>query len=373
MSSTESTFKLTKESKCPFYKVGDEFKLSGNALLLKLDGENTFISTAIVRFPSSKKSCRTLIGDLTKLLIQYENIDKIPTLEVDCSGCGGSARLNHKKEKATFPANSERSNSKNIEIAVSLLRNFSIFRYLDEKDLRDIISLLKLKKYSKGSIIIKKGDPAQNFYIILSGAVDVLDENGVRLSTLKKGDVFGEMSLISGDAVGATIKVAQASTIVFIKGHDFKEVLNKFSSVQNYLTRILAKRLAESNVIRAEEIASGMTGQLSDLSVFELLQALNLSQKTGVLTLTLSKGSAKLYLRQGNLIKAAFNNIEGREAIYEALKEKEGRFKFNPNLPDELKNASIIGSMMEMLLDTTRLIDEENTELEISNQKARNS
>jgi CRP-like cAMP-binding protein len=371
MSSTELTFKLIKQSKCPSYEIGDECKLSGNALLLKLDGENTFISTAIVRFPNSKKSCRTLIGDLTKLLIQYENIDRIPTLEVDCSGCSGSARLQYKKDKdkVTYRATFEKSHSENIEIAASLLRNFSIFRYLDENDLRDIISLLKLKKYSPGAIIIKKGDPAQNFHIILSGAVDVLDENGVRLSTLRKGDVFGEMSLISGDAVGATIKVAQTSTIVFIEGQDFKEVLNKFSSVQNYLTRILAKRLAESNVIRAEEIASGMTGQLSDLSVFELLQALNLSQKTGVLTLTLSKGSAKLYLRQGNLIKAAFNNIEGRQAIYEALKEKEGRFKFNPSLPDELKNASIIGSMMEMLLDTSRLIDEENTELEISDRR----
>ena len=359
MSSTEQTFKLIEESDCPFYDVGDEIKLSGNALLLRLEDENTFISQAIVRFPGSKKSCRTLIGDLTKLLIQYENIDKIPPGEIDCSGCSGSARLAHAKEKAAPAAASEEPLSDNLEIVTSLLGNFSIFRSLDEYNLRDIISLLKLKKYPKGAIVIKKGDQARNLFIILSGAVDVLDDSGGRLSTLRKGEVFGEMSLISGDAVGATIKVAEDATIVYLEAKDFKGVLNKFSSVQSYLTRILAKRLADSNVLRAEEIASGMTGQLSELSVIELLQALNLSQKTGVLMLTLAKGLAKLYLSEGNLVHAIYNHVEGLQAIYETLKETEGRFKFDPVLPDEYKDTPAIGPMMEILLEMTRRIDEE--------------
>jgi CRP-like cAMP-binding protein len=362
MNSSELTFKLIKGSKCPFYEIGDEFKLSGNAILLEFEGEYTFISTAVVRLPSSKESCRTLIGDLTNLLIQYENIDKIPDVEVDCSGCDSTVRLQPKKEKATQLVASEEAPSKNMEIAASLLSNFSIFQSLDEYKLTDIISLLKLKKYPKGAIVITKGDPAQNLYIILSGAVDVLDENDVCLSTLRKGDVFGEMSLISGDAVGATIKVAEAASIVYISGEDFNNVLNKVSSVQTYLTRILAQRLAASNVMRAEEIASGMSGQLSELSVMELLQALHLSQKTGVLMLTLSEGTAKLYLKEGNLVKAEYKEIQDREAIYAALKEKEGRFQFSPRLPDEYKDAPRIGPMMEMLLETSRRIDEENSE-----------
>ena len=359
MGTTELTFKLIKESECPFYEVGDEVKLSGNGLLLRLEGENTFISQAIVRFPSSKESCRILIGDLTNLLIQYENIDKIPPIELDCSGCSGSAKLQHIKEKVISSTISPKAPADNIGIAASLLQNFSIFRSIDEYNLRDIISLLKLKKYSKGTTIIKKGDPAKNLYIILSGAVDVLDGNGGCLSTLKKGEVFGEMSIISGDPVGATIKVAQDASIVYIEGQDFKGILNKFSSVQTYLTRILARRLTESNVMRAEEIASGMTGQISELSVMELLQALNLAQKTGLLRLTLSRGPAELYLREGSLIHAAYDELEGKPAIFEALKETEGRFKFDPKLPDEHKNDPSMGPMMEILLEMSRRIDEE--------------
>jgi len=187
----------------------------------------------------------------------------------------------------------------------------------------------------------------------------VLDEKGACLSTLAKGDVFGEMSLISGDPVGATIKVAQAAAIVLIAEYHFKELLNKYASVQTFLTRNLAKRLTESNVLRAEEIASGMTGKISELPALDLLQALNLSQKTGVLTLAFSDGSATLCLRDGNLISAAYKNLKGRQAICAALKETEGRFKFDPNLPPDQKNTPIMGPMMEILLDTSRMLDEQ--------------
>ena len=103
-------------------------------------------------------------------------------------------------------------------------------------------------------MIIKKGDPAKNLYIILSGVVNVLNDFEERLSTLGKGDVFGEMSLISGDPVGANIKVVEPATIVSLDDKNFRNVLNQFPSVQMYLARVLAKRLSESNIMRSEEL-----------------------------------------------------------------------------------------------------------------------
>jgi hypothetical protein len=85
MSSTEIAFRVVEEINCPFYKADDEFKLSGNALSLELEKEQTFISTTIVRFPGDRTSCRTFIGDLNKVLLQYKNIDKIPPVEMECS------------------------------------------------------------------------------------------------------------------------------------------------------------------------------------------------------------------------------------------------------------------------------------------------
>ena len=105
-----------------------------------------------------------------------------------------------------------------------------------------------------------------------------------------------------------------------------------------------------------------MTGQLSELSIIELLQALNLSQKTGVLMLTLPKGLARLYMREGNLVFADYNKLEGLQAVYGALIETEGRFKFDPIFPDEHKNKPSMGPMMEILLEMSRRIDEEHSD-----------
>jgi CRP-like cAMP-binding protein len=381
MSSTEISFKVVYETDCPFYNADDEFKLSGNALSLELDRENTFISTAIVRFPNDRTACRALIGDLINVLIQYKNIDKIPPFEMECSGCSGRIRLQMGDENRFALKAINGNASERMDLIASLLSNFSIFESVDEFNLRAIVSLLKIKKYSKGSIVLKKGAPAQNFYILLSGTVEVLDDRGSCLSRLSKGDVFGEMSLISGDPVGATIKVTEPATILAIEESDFRKILNKFPSVQMYLARILTKRLAESNVQRSEEITSGMSGDLSHISAAELLQALDLSQKTGELVFSLPKGSAHLLLRGGHLIRAEYCNKAGKEAVFEILKEKEGRFKFTPNLPEDQSNAPKIGSLVEFLLDASRIIDEEacicehgspNSAADSENQKAPN-
>jgi hypothetical protein len=359
MNLLERIFKIVEENNCPYYSQGDEFGLSGNALLLKLKEENTFITTAIARLPNGRQSCSILISDLTKILIANESIDKIPSSVIDCSGCKGKIKLKTEKPEEIFAAADVADRRKNIDVIANLLSNFSIFQSLDRHNLKDIVPFLKLKKFDKNATILKKGAPAQNLYIILSGAVDVLDEKGVRLSTLRKGDVFGEMSLISGDPVGATIRVVETATIVFIKGEDFKEVLDKFPSIQMYLARLLARRLANANVERAEEVASGMIGQLSEMPPSELLQVLNINQKTGVLSLNLPRGSAELHFREGELVGAKYNEMSDKEAFFEILKEKEGRFKFDKRLSEKQKTAPIIGSFMEILLDGLKRVDEE--------------
>ena len=359
MGSTEIAFKVVEETNCPYYKTDDEFKLSGNALSLELESEQTFISTTIVRFPNARTACRSFIGDLNNVLVQYKNIDKIPPVEMECSGCSGFIRVQiGNKDRLPQKSIADNDSEKNDLIA-SLLSNFSIFESVDEFNIRAIVPLLKINRYPKGAIVLRKGAPAQNFYILLSGTAAVLDDSMTCLSRLSKGDVFGEMSLISGDPVGATIKVVEPASMVAIEGSDFKDIINKFPSVQMYLSRLLTKRLAASNVQRTEMNPSGMSGDLSQMSATELLQALELSQKSGKLTLTLSQGSAQLLMKRGTLIRADYCNKAGKEAVFEILKEREGQFTYSPDLPEDQLDAPKIGSLMEILLDASRMIDEE--------------
>ncbi len=359
MSISEAKFKIIEENHCPLYAFGDEFRLSGISLLL----------------PHKKPACTTLVGDITEVFKLCEKIDEHHPDDdsvdlFNCTGCIGSIRLEYKKEKEAkvchpppFAAIAKRSES-DVSATANLLSNFSMFQPLSEENIRELVSDLKLQQYAKGKIIIKKGDPGVNLFIIVSGKVEVLGDDDMFITFLEKGEVFGEMSLLSGEPVGATIKGLEPTTVLYINGKNFRRMLDKFSSLQMYFARLLARRLAKTNIVRSEEFASGMIGKLSEMPPTELFQTLNQNQKTGVLTMQLVKGPAKLFFRDGELLRAKYDNREGRDAFFEMLKEDEGRFKFIPGIPSDELGISDLGDFMWLLMEGLNRIDEEDVPCE---------
>jgi CRP/FNR family cyclic AMP-dependent transcriptional regulator len=353
----EAVFKVVDVFGCPFYKKGDEFKVSGNALLLEHNKGSKFISTVIIDLPHKRRECRTLISQLTKILVEHERIDRIPDSNISCGECHGEIRLEYKKGAIAL-VEDIKQHSTDLNTIASLLSNFSIFRTLDDKSLKEFISLLRLKKYAPSDCIINKGEPGKNLYIILSGLVNVLDDDGISITKLRNGEVFGEMSLISGDPVGATIKVIEPTTVLFIRGQDFLKVLNRFPSLQMYFARLLSRRLAKSNVMISKEFSSGMTGTLSQMPPVELFQTLNYNQKTGILKLNLSKGPADLMFRKGAIVQAKYGRKHGKVAFFSVLGEKKGRFQFLPGLSEQEMSLPELGMFMELLMEGLRKLDE---------------
>jgi len=355
MSLSEASFIIVEDNNCPHYELGSQFRLSGDTFLL----------------PPGKATCLILAEDINKFVrgeyTKKSYVDNYGREVFGCSGCTGLISLACEKGKnLSRPEPVREKNDRigvkddsNIDTIASLLSDFSFFKTLDENEIRELVSFLKLKKFVTDEFVIKKGEPGTNLFIILFGKVEVVGDDNISIAFLGRGEVFGEMSLLSGDPVGATIKVVQATTILYINGREFRNVLTKFPSLQMYFARLLAKRLARTNVERSEEFGSGMAGKLSDMPPPELFQTLNSNQKTGILTLQLTKGSADLSFRDGCLISAKYNNVESEEAFYEILKEKEGRFRFKPGLSLEEMKANELGDFMWLLMEGVRRMDEE--------------
>lgn len=340
-------FKIIKNDNCPIYENGDEFQLSGK----------------IFRVPVGKAPCLILAKDVLKLLQNQDSAPLDPDPAFPCSGCAGKIMFKQRKTRrpASKPVEDKSDSSENyVGAVVNLLSAFTIFKNLREEEIRDIVSFLRLNKFEEDELILRKGEPGRNLFIIVSGKVEVLSEDGMSIAFMGAGEVFGEMSLLSGDPVGATIKVVEPTTVLFIGAKDFKRVLNEIPGLQLNFTRLLARRMAEINLARSEEFASGMTGKLSEMPPAELFQTLNVNQKTGVLTLKLPRESAYLSFREGELVSAKYRNKEGRDAFFELLKIKEGRFKFIPGLSPEEMEAPEVGDFMHLLMEGLRKIDEDD-------------
>lgn len=353
------SFRIVENRSCPLYQFGDSFSLTGIAIPVSSATENTFVTTAIVNYPQDKHVCKILNGDLAKMIIQYERGDKIPVCLISCSGCTGSIKIEHSLDDKVQLTGGDQQLSNEIGSMLHLLSDFAFFKNIDEHNMSNVVGFFKLMKHKKDDIILRKGDPGGHFYIIVSGQVHVLNDAGIIISKLEQGDVFGEMSLITNDTVNATIQVVEPTSILQIDQKNFQKILDRYPSIQLFFSRLMAERLKISNQIRAEDLSSGMIGNLGEIPPEALFQTLNANSKTGILTIEgLTHGTARFSFRQGSLIKAKYDKFVGDNAFYEILKESSGRFRFTPGIPPEDFEIPEIGFFMKLLMEGMRKLDE---------------
>jgi uncharacterized protein YjbI with pentapeptide repeats len=341
----DAVYKIIGENNCPFYNLGDKLKVTGKSAL----------------FPRDREVCLILLQDIADVHSKYESTGRTGGYAFKCAGCTGSVRLKYQEIAGAATLSTVRD----AEAVINLLAAFPFFQAINPEGIRYFASFLKSRTFESNDFIIKKGEPGKNLYIVAAGKIEVVGDGGISIALMGKGEVFGEMSLLSGNPVGASIKAVESTTVFYLSSNDFKKVLSKLPTLQMYFTRLLARRLVEIHDVRTKEFASGMVGKLSEMPPSELFQTLNINQKTGMLTLQLPKGPAILCFREGRLIRSEYDKKEGREAFYEMLKEKEGRFKFTPGLPREEMEANEIGDFMWLLMEGTRKMDEKGTCFEL--------
>lgn len=347
-------FVITEERHCPLYNVGEELQVN--------DG--------VLRLPAAKPACLTLTRDIIQLAsedVVYELYlqGSRQKTKFECGGCTGIIRFEFKKERdfstiqmRLLAAAERREKLKSVSRFAGLLRTIDIFRPLSDDDLLDLATLLKLEDYNWGFPILQKGDPGSNLFIIIDGRVEVMDDDGVTLAEMGRGDVFGEMSLLSGDRVTTTIMAMEPCQIASLSQKNFRHVLNRFPALQVFFYKLLVSRITTINFQRAEELASGMVGQLADIPPLELCQMINSNQKTGRLKLEVGQEKAVLLFNEGELVSATYNSKEGQEAFYDCLAISEGRFKFVQGLSHQEMELDILGGFMGMLMEGMKRIDD---------------
>jgi hypothetical protein len=351
-----SVFEIVDNQNCPLYTLNDRFSLSGRAVIMPQGGEGgTVVVSAVVKSPAGKGECRVLAGDLTDLLVRFERVEKIPAADLRCRGCGGSVRLACLTGAPPPEAEPEGGDAKMMQ----LLRRFSIFQTIAMDQVQRLLPFFKLRRVAAGTPILRKGEPGTDLFIVLGGGVEVLEDDGTPMAVLRRGELFGEMSLLSGEPVGSTVRAMETTTLLRVAGKDFRSMLRIMPSLQIYLARLLTQRLARSNRLRKAGPASGMAGQLSDLPPAELYQTLKFNEKSGVLRLALPGGPARLLFREGDLIHALYAGRKGVEAFYETLRAREGGFRFLPGLPAKAGSLPVLGDFMWLLMEGLRRIDDQ--------------
>ncbi len=347
-------FIITEDDHCPLYNVREELKLSDGVLLL----------------PAAKPTCLTLAKDLVEIALADNSYEKYSQgkkekAKFECGGCTGLIRFEYKKDKefATvqmklLAAAEKREKILGVQHFAGLLRKIPMFKVLSDEDLLDLATLLELTDFPWQFPITQKGDPGNRLFILLSGRAEVIDEQGVVFAELGKGEVFGEMSLLSGERVTTTIMAADPCQVAVMSQKNFKHVLNRFPTLQVFFYKLLVSRITKMNEQRAAELASGMVGQVSDISIVELCQMVNSNQKTGRLKLENGDDRGVILFNEGELVQVEYRELQGKDAFYDIIGIEEGRFKFTQGLSNKEKQLDVIGGFMGMIMEGMKRLDD---------------
>lgn len=355
MSSFQAVFQIVENKNCPLYEETELLQLTDKALLPPLD----------------KPVCLILAREMTELLfslLSQAGDDDASERIHSCSGCSGLIKFRLKSNRPAINSDAAVSLSQIIGTDVSLPRRLAdgmesigLFQSMEKENLARILPRFTYKKFGDGTEIFRKGEESAYIVIILSGKVEVVDGDQ-RIAVLGRGEIIGEMSQLASQAVCATVRSIEPTDALCITGEDMKKLMAGHPSLYIYFLRLLSERLTRSNAARRQEVAFAMSGTLQEMPQVELFQIFHMNAKTGVLTLELPQGEARISFREGCIINATYAGEKNQEAIYRIIAEKRGgRFKFSAGLSPQEMKAAEIGDFMKLLMDGIRRVDEENS------------
>lgn len=183
-------------------------------------------------------------------------------------------------DKKTTPLNSTSIEGHHctIDLRLDKLGMVPFFHDLSESELREVNKKFTADHFPKGENIFRQGDISTMLRVVVAGNVKLVyhtpEGQSVLLDMLKPGDFFGNPTADSSDVYNETAETQTTACIISIRNSDFREFMQRYSSVSIAVLEIMADRLNESR----ERIQ-----HLSTLSVKKRLAHIlyNLAKKFG--------------------------------------------------------------------------------------------
>ncbi len=117
-----------------------------------------------------------------------------------------------------------------------VLHRSATFGSLSPDHFESLRPLLREEHFEFGDVIVKQGEEADSFYILISGRARVVKETAsgeeIVLSTLRPGDEFGELALISGGNRNATVRCSTAVDVARLDSQKFLPLLEQIPELR---------------------------------------------------------------------------------------------------------------------------------------------
>ena len=121
---------------------------------------------------------------------------------------------------------------------------------------RVLLEMFKAKSFEKGEVLLEQGKKGSGLFILLYGALDVVREQDGEppetLAELTSGDLFGEISLLTGQPVMATVRATADSFVLRLSKKKFDEVIMTHPQILELVSNLSQERRETNDRVIAQ-------------------------------------------------------------------------------------------------------------------------
>ena len=139
---------------------------------------------------------------------------------------------------------------------IKALGQVPLFEGCSARELGFIASRTDEVPVGAGRVLTKQGRPGNSFYVILDGEADV-EVDGAKRGTLKKGDFFGEISMLDRGNATATVTTTKPSRLMVMSHAQFRDAVKASEGILVKVLAVMGRRLrADLEAVREQEAKS---------------------------------------------------------------------------------------------------------------------
>jgi len=122
-----------------------------------------------------------------------------------------------------------------------LVARVPLFHHVGAAVIAEVAHRLKTREVPAGSVVIRRNQPGDCMYFIVSGELEV--QLAPRPTLLRDGDFFGEIALVTGKPRTATVVARRRATLLKLDIVDFRELVARHGELKQAIQLEAERRL----------------------------------------------------------------------------------------------------------------------------------
>jgi uncharacterized protein YhbP (UPF0306 family) len=125
-------------------------------------------------------------------------------------------------------------------------RSYSVITALPVRPANSIIASLPRIEVPAGAAIVRQGGPADRYFIVVEGEVEVVREEGGQrqpVASLRAGQLFGEVAIMRDQPRGASVVATTDVTLLALERDTFRDLIAQSMEITPDFDQVIRARL----------------------------------------------------------------------------------------------------------------------------------